>query len=79
MITTVFDETRVLELAVARLELQRDVSMTYMNYHMLTHVTRDSMNGEISGEMMREIQISNLRHMQRQTYQQPEGLCISWL
>lgn len=55
MIKDVFDSARTLELAVGRLELQQDVSSLGRHFdNWLTHVTRDLMNGETSGEMARE-------------------------
>lgn len=77
MIKDIFDASRTLDQAVGRLELQRDVSLPSKLSWVYAHVTRDLMNGEISGEMKRAIQISSLRRMQRPMCLLRVGSCVS--
>jgi len=56
MIKDVFDAPKTLELAVGRVELQRDVS-TSIELSLIvhfSHVISDSMNGGTSGETKKE-------------------------
>jgi hypothetical protein len=67
MVKDVFDATKTLQLAVGRVELQKDVSRnpTFMKSFFLITCLRDTKSGETYGGVMMGEKTRNLRLMLR--------------
>jgi hypothetical protein len=80
MIKEVFDAPKTLQLSVGRLELQRDVSVySKDDKSSITHVIRDTMNGEISGRATMGRRTSSLNRTLRQILLWQKEFSVNWL